>query len=207
LSDPSLPTKGPGRATNGNLVIQELVLEFQPASAADAKPVKFKLVRPRASFSQDGFPVGNAVDGNPGTGWALMPQLGKNHEASFELEKPEEAQKLASKGGTWKLTLEQNHGAAHVVGKFRVNLTGAKLPLNFAKPPAELAEILALDPAKRSPEQVARFRDYHRGLDADLARLNREAAEMANLPADDRLPGAQDLLWALINSKAFQFNH
>ena len=207
LSDPSLPAKGPGRATNGNLVIQELVLEFQPASPADAKPVKFKLVRPRASFSQDGFPVGNAVDGNPGTGWALMPQLGKNHEASFELEKPEEAQKLASKGGTWKLTLEQNHGAAHVVGKFRVNLTGTKLPLNFAKPPAELAEILALDPAKRSPEQVARFRDYHRGLDADLARLNREAAEMANLPADDRLTGAQDLLWALINSKAFQFNH
>ena len=207
LADPSLPAKGPGRAPNGNLVIQELALEFQPPSPADAKPVKFKLVRPRATFSQDGFSVGNAVDGNPGTGWALVPQLGKNHEASFELEKPEDAQKLAAKGGTWKLTLEQNHGGAHVVGKFRVNLTGAKLPLNFAKPPAELAEILALEPGKRSAEQSNRLRDYHRGLDGELARLNREAAEMANMPADDRLPGAQDLLWALLNSKAFQFNH
>ncbi len=207
LMDESLPAKGPGRAPNGNLVIQELVLEFQPATPVDAKPVRFKLVRPRATFSQDGFPVANAVDGNPGTGWALMPQLGRNHEASFELEKPEEAQKLAASGGSWKLTIEQNYGGAHLVGKFRVNLTGTKLPLNFSKPPAELAEILALEPAKRSPEQVARLRNYHRGLDADLTRLNREAAEMANLPGDDRLPGAQDLLWALLNTKAFQFNH
>jgi hypothetical protein len=207
LMDESLPAKGPGRAPNGNLVIQELVLEFHPATPAEAKPVRFKLVRPRATFSQDGFPVANAVDGNSGTGWALMPQLGRNHEASFELEKPEEAQKLAASGGSWKLTIEQNYGGAHLVGKFRVNLTGTKLPLNFSKPPAELAEILALEPAKRSPDQVARLRDYHRGLDADLARLNREAAEMANLPGDDRLPGAQDLLWALLNTKAFQFNH
>ncbi|MEI6399521.1 MAG: hypothetical protein WCO71_12195, partial [Pseudomonadota bacterium] len=64
-----------------------------------------------------------------------------------------------------------------------------------------------LDPAKRNPQQVIRLRDYHRGLDADLARLNREAAETSKLPADERLPGAQDLMWALINSKAFQFNH
>jgi hypothetical protein len=70
-----------------------------------------------------------------------------------------------------------------------------------------LAEILALEPAKRKPEQANRLRDYHRGLDADLARLNREAAEFANLSTDDRLTGAQDLLWALINTKAFQFNH
>ena len=207
LMDESLPAKGPGRSANGNLVISELSLEFQPAVPADAKPVKFKLVRPRATFSQDGFPVGNAVDGNGATGWALMPQMGKNHEGSFELEKPEDAKKLVEKGGTWKLVMEQNHGAAHVVGKFRVNLTDSKVPLNFSKPPAELAEILALEPSKRKPEQANRLRDYHRGLDADLARLNREAAEFANLSTDDRLTGAQDLLWALINTKAFQFNH
>jgi hypothetical protein len=27
------------------------------------------------------------------------------------------------------------------------------------------------------------------------------------MPVDKRLPGAQDLAWAFINAKAFQFNH
>ncbi len=207
LADATLPAKGPGRALNGNVVIQEITLEFTPSSPADAKPLRLKLVRPNASFSQEGFPVANAIDGNAATGWALVPQLGKDHQATFELEKPEEARKLASKPGTWRLALDQQHGTAHVVGKFRLNLTNSALPLNFAKPPAEVADLLVLDPAKRNPQQVIRLRDYHRGLDADLARLNREAAETSKLPADERLPGAQDLMWALINSKAFQFNH
>jgi hypothetical protein len=48
---------------------------------------------------------------------------------------------------------------------------------------------------------------FHRGLDAELRRLQDEVGQVAGMVEDDRLPGCQDLLWALINAKAFQFNH
>ena len=41
--------------------------------------------------------------------------------------------------------------------------------------------------------------------DAEYQRLAAEAAKVP--PADARVLGAQDLVWALINSPAFLFNH
>src|SRR5207237_1998860 len=71
LADPSLPMKGPGRAPNGNFVLNEFKIT---AKAADKKDDKAKVVnfgKAEASFAQDGFPVANAIDNNPATGWAI----------------------------------------------------------------------------------------------------------------------------------------
>jgi hypothetical protein len=78
--------------------------------------------------------------------------------------------------------------------------------LSLKGPPAAIVKILGIEPAKRTPQQKAELTNFYRSLDTELARLRQLVAEHP-LPVDKRLPGAQDLAWAFINAKAFQFNH
>src|SRR5262249_12336744 len=94
LSDMRLPSRGPGRAPNGNFVLNEWGLSAR-AAGGSGKPHRVPLHRAQATFSQEGFPVGAAIDGNPATGWAVVPQTGRSHTAFFELKAP-----LANPAGT-----------------------------------------------------------------------------------------------------------
>src|SRR5438477_11872464 len=80
LPDDSLPAKGPGRAQNGNFVLNEFTVKAAPTD----KPMESKgvaLHKAVADFSQEGWAVGGAIDNNPATGWAVLPQFGKAHLA------------------------------------------------------------------------------------------------------------------------------
>src|SRR5436190_1444402 len=66
----------------------------------------------------DGFPAGNAIDGNPKTGWAIhVPGTWNvNRTATFTLEKP-----AGFPGGTrWTIQLGQQHGTHHTLGRVRL---------------------------------------------------------------------------------------
>jgi hypothetical protein len=203
LTDPSLPKNGPGRsAANGNFVLNEFkVLAGPPSAGEKLKPVA--LQNAQATFSQDGFAIGNAIDNNPATGWAISPQIGKPQTAFFELKAP------LNSAGTTAFSFALIHqfaGGDHNIGKFRLSVTDSKPPLAPQGPPAEIARILSIEPAKRTPEQQAQLRNYHHNLDPALSGLRQAVADHP-MPTDKRQPGAQDLAWALLNSKAFQFNH
>jgi hypothetical protein len=205
LPDPALPAKGPGRAQNGNLVLNEFKLGVAKAGAtgADAKPKPVKFATAAADFSQEGFDVKGAIDGNLATGWAVSPQFGVPHRALFRLAAP-----LGFEEGTaLTFTFDQRfQDKTHNIGKFRLSVTTAPEPVLQDALPKPVRDALAIAAEKRTPEQKATVANYYRGLDAELARLQ-EAVADAPAPFDVRLVGAQDLAWALINNPAFLFNH
>ncbi|HEX3725661.1 MAG TPA: DUF1549 and DUF1553 domain-containing protein [Pirellulales bacterium] len=201
LADPRLPANGPGRAPNGNLVLSELRATAAPTSDP-SKAVPLAFARATADFGQEGFPVNNAVDGNPQSGWAVSGKIGQNVTGIFEIR---EDLNLAG-GTTLTLTFDQQYDDDHSIGKFRLSLTGAKRPIQALSLPAAVAAILAVPADKRSDAQRNELAAYYRSLDADWIRLNQALASSAELLKNQRLSGAQDLAWALINSPAFLFN-
>ena len=201
LTDPKLPGGGPGRAGNGNLVLGELKATVAPkADPSKAAPLAFS--RASADFSQDQFQIGNAIDGNPQSGWAISPQTGKDHSALFEIKDP-----LKIDGGiALVVTLDHQFDDVHTVGKFRLAVTASPQPLNVPSLPANIAEILAIAPDSRSAEQKAALAAHYRPLDGEWVRLRDAVTSAEGQQKNVRLTGAQDLAWALINSPAFLFN-
>jgi hypothetical protein len=198
LADKSLPAGGPGRAENGNFVLNELKVTSKGEGEDKAKAVK--LVQPQASFQQDGFPVGNAIDNNAVTGWAIAPQFGKDSVAVFQFEKP-----LAVKAGaTLTFTLDQRFGGGHTVGKFRLSLTADKQPKLASPVAADVIAILDTPADKRTQPQKDKIRGMYIAQDGEYQRLQRDIPIAP--PADPRAVGAQDLTWALMNTPAFLFN-
>jgi hypothetical protein len=202
LADSKLPGRGPGRAPNGNFVLSEFKVTAQPTNGTGkVKPVGLK--NARADFSQNSFPVANAIDNNPKTGWAVADQLGRNHVAVFETKQP-----IANAEGSKLrfMLLQQFEGKDHNIGRLRLSVTTMKPPVPFEGLPDNIAKIIIIPAEKRTPEQKAVLVNYQRSTDPELGRLQRAVTELV-VPADARALGAQDLAWALINSPAFLFNH
>ncbi|HEY2787744.1 MAG TPA: DUF1549 domain-containing protein [Fimbriiglobus sp.] len=199
LTDPSLPAHGPGRAPNGNFVLNEFKITAKPLKGT-AKPKALKLVKPQATIQQDGFPAGNAVDNNPATGWAISNGVGTNQAAAYEIQ----GGLNAKDGVLLTFTLDQRYGTGHTLGKFRLSVsTEKKLQLSSPISPA-LLRLLNTIPEARTTAEKTDLRNRYLAQDKEYQNLKSEADKVP--PSDPRVLGAQDLTWALINSPAFLFN-
>jgi len=173
LVDESLPGRGPGRAPDGNLVINEITAEVYPA----ARPKEIRKVvfhRPQADFSQEQMGIALAVDGdlNAGRGWAVSPRTGQDHWAVFECKERLEFTEPME----LRVRIEQKFaGGRHALGRFRLSVsdTPGQLPLGV---PARGAELAAIPREKRLPaerELLAGFAAAHdpvrRKLEAEFA--------------------------------------
>ena len=89
LTDSRLPQRGPGRAADGNFVLNEIELTSAPkGDPKQAKPVR--LANALADFSQDNLEIAKVIDGisnDSGNGWAVYPATGVTHWATFEIHR------------------------------------------------------------------------------------------------------------------------
>ncbi len=162
LTDDTLPQKGPGRCDNGNLHLSEFKL------TAGGKPVKVRTAT--ADFNQADWTVLHAIDGKPGTAWGIYPQVGKPHEAVFELGE------ALSDGADTELdfTLEQLHGGGHLIGRFRLSFTDAPPPIQVTAVPPAIRAIVATPKDTRTEAQAREL--------ALFVLKERATAELAALP-------------------------
>src|SRR5882672_6549727 len=85
LADPALPQSGPGRATNGNFVLNELKIEAGSKLQRRFRPVA--LENASADFIENGrWPgqVCDSIEDVGGNGWAVYGAVGRHHELVVE---------------------------------------------------------------------------------------------------------------------------
>jgi hypothetical protein len=202
LPDAALPMGGPGRAMNGNFVLNELRFAVSP-KADPAKKEAVGLRNAQATFSQESWAVGGAIDGNEATGWAVSPNFNQPHTAIFETKAA-----VGGDGGSL-LTFEfvqKFQDGKHLLGRFRLSATNSPVPFGGEKLPADITAALAVEVEKRTPEQKALLANHFRGRDAGFQELNVAVQRSTESLKNRRLLGVQDLAWALINNPAFLFN-
>lgn len=189
FADDALPAKGPGRAQNGNFVLQDLEVTAIPlADPAGARELPLAVAS--ADFSQGNWDVGGVIDDDPRSGWAVSPQFGRTHSAVFEL-----AEDFHCEGPALLVArLEQNFGTKHVIGRLRISATDSQRPVRQSSLPAELSEALRVEPDQRTEQQRALLHRHFMETQPELRRAV-------------RLGAAQDIAWALANSAGFLFNH
>ena len=120
LADPSLVRSGPGRANNGNFALSEFRVTVQPIDSSESNSVTpVKLTGAKATFEQNGLPVAAAIDDNPGSGWAVDPEFGKDHAAVFSTPEPFGF----DKGTRVTITLKYNTNVHHSIGRPRLTIS------------------------------------------------------------------------------------
>ncbi len=175
----SLPAQGPGRASNGNFVLQRLEL------ARDGQPVKWQSAT--ATHSQAGYEVEHLASGDT-KGWAILPSTGKTTHVVLVPQQSVPAPVAADAVGPSKLTitLTQHYGSHHTIGHCRFFAAAGTPPRTVDDIlPESLRLILATAASERSDAQRDQlwqyFLDHAEVLAPQRAVLSQLCAEKETL--------------------------
>ena len=174
LTHPSLANKSLSKA-NGNFVLTGFEVRVTTAGQTDPQPVK--IARAQADYAQQGFPIENAIDDNPATGWAIEGHVkAENRTAVFVFDKP-----LAGGDGTTLIVVlkHESQYAGHNIGRFRLSLTSSATPSLPGKGlPAETTRIVGIDPALRTPSEYIALAAYFRSIAPQLSEARAQVAKL-----------------------------
>ena len=152
LPDPSLPAMGPGRAPNGNFVLTHIKVEAKETGAT-GNGQAVVLVNPVATFAQDQFPLANDAGQQPGDRVGHLPAGRQGQRRPLRVQDAGQVRQ----GGRVHDHADAEIRQDHTIGKFRFSLSTTKTPLHFVSPPAAIMQVLAVEPAKRTPQQQAQL--------------------------------------------------
>jgi Protein of unknown function (DUF1553)/Protein of unknown function (DUF1549)/Planctomycete cytochrome C len=199
LMHPSLTSAGAGRSSNSNVVLSEFEAEVASADEPD-KWQKIDFAHAWADHEQsDGdFSIGNAIDGKPATGWAIAGHQDKgDRTAIFVADAP-----FGFECGT-RLRVRLRHESVygqHQFGRVRLSVTGADaIPqVGSGTTPAEIVELVRIDPEDRNEEQRQKIRDHYRNKESTdetlrQARTQLAASQKRRTDLDNALPTT--LVW------------
>ncbi|MBI4659177.1 MAG: DUF1549 domain-containing protein [Verrucomicrobia bacterium] len=176
LTDPNLPSGGPGRSIKGMAALSEFKVEAVDANNPTNK-VQVKFLKATADFSNPEKPLESefddrsgkkrtygpvelAIDGNADTAWGIDAGPGRRNQPRKAVFIPEKPLTFAH-GVELNFRFQQNHGGwnsddnqNHNLGRFRLSVTSATNAV--ADPvPASVREIFAMPREQRSPAQIA----------------------------------------------------
>ena len=156
MPDGGLPALGPGRADNGNFVLNELTV------SAEGAPVVFSGAT--ASHSQAGFPIAHTIDGKAETGWAILNEAGRPNVAVFESKENFGPCCDQCLDDELTVALTFHYGTRHTLGRFRLSATTAPRPVLATGVPKVVADALAVLPEKRNDAQKKALADHYRSI-------------------------------------------
>ena len=168
LPHESLPQQGPGLASNGNFVLTSI--EF----LQNGKPMGVTLAQ--ADHSQPDYPISDAVNGKPDSGWAINigngsapgAKMNAAHEAHFTLEEP-----LLPANGPVTIIMRHELNDTYNIGRFAFDVSPtAPAPLSDES----LLQLVRTPADKRSDEQKKQLATKFADHDVELAEARRKLA-------------------------------
>ena len=162
MTDEMLPRLGPGWARNGSFVLTELQVESASLKRVNDLRTN-QLAAAYADYSQPGFPVAAAIDGiTTNGGWAVdlphLPMAGLDRCAVFVTR---EDVGYGDDDMRLKVSLVQNEGRSHTLGRVRVTYTTAnRETLATQIVPQRIRDIARVPREKRTLLEQANLKHY-----------------------------------------------
>ncbi|MGI6457006.1 MAG: PSD1 and planctomycete cytochrome C domain-containing protein [bacterium] len=154
----ALPGDSAGRSSNGNFVLSELTVErIHP----DGKGEALELRNASADYEQNDYKASDVLDGKVETGWGVSSRQNEPHRLVVELKSPlknDDEIRL-------RITLQQDYGRNHTLGRFRLLATGHALPVKADEFSYDLALILQTPAERRSAEDKLALAQYYQTRD------------------------------------------
>ena len=169
----------PGGLTlnDGNFILTEFSVDLRRKGE---KPITLELASAEADYEQAGYPVANAIDGKPKTGWAVDGHIKKEDRvAVFTFAEPVNI----NQGDILQVSLaHKSEEPEHAIGRFRLSTTDqeqASLSIDSGLP-SDVLKTLHTKAADRTSKEQTVLTLYHASVAPEIAPIREKLKEAKN---------------------------